>query len=629
MRTEKDKDTRTGVIRNPTQFWKDLVASWDQVGYQDIMSTANRGLIRYGKAPVVDAEWVAVFPEDKPLMGQVIEAHHIQGLPIQIGLAAQRHETAHDPKKDPNELGQATPVTDYAARQFRRNNPDAYPYGTRRKSVEKALDPAIVKQIKDGATDVEIGGHALSLRLEDNQNGTVDAWAEDDDGLMAATATVVFEEEHDPGEYGRPNTVPYVDDVEVAAKYKRVGVASALYVFIESSLGVTLHPSGEQTDAGQSLWSQPNRPFGNKARTTEAAPFPVKRVWDSAKQKFIYVPDDGLADEGTAQEPQGKQIKRFVTMLDERVCFQCKPLHGMEIDEDEEFPVGDPPIHKNCRCAVAWLPAEHWIEPPPGQPSEEEAGDYFSRQGAEAALDEYLRQQDLEEAEAMLDELITDDATRAQAEAILDEVIAGDEQAKQQLADIVHGKAPEARLNALASVKSLLNSITAARDSLSNAGKFQSSEQAIVTKAIEVITSILSNQSASEEQMVELEKWASTLIVRLQSGGIVNATQLDSALKEVRSRRQALQKSVKVTKADPTALIDKITTVVNNMDASPITNTIVTTATDIMGELKRGDDVRMEDLSWLIGTLLDQLRGAGYENSATAIDKLYRSMGNE
>jgi SPP1 gp7 family putative phage head morphogenesis protein len=49
----------------------------------------------------------------------------------------------------------------------------------------------------------------------------------------------------------------------------------------------------------------------------------------------------------------GVQKMRWVTVLDERVCTICQPLHNTEVNIGENFPgIGSPrpPAHVNCRC---------------------------------------------------------------------------------------------------------------------------------------------------------------------------------------------------------------------------------------------------------------------------------------
>lgn len=59
----------------------------------------------------------------------------------------------------------------------------------------------------------------------------------------------------------------------------------------------------------------------------------------------------------------GKTEKRSVSALDERVCRECKQLHGAFVGDDEFFTTkwGEkfiPPYHPNCRCGVEYIEME-------------------------------------------------------------------------------------------------------------------------------------------------------------------------------------------------------------------------------------------------------------------------------
>jgi filamentous hemagglutinin len=71
--------------------------TWDELGYGEILSDANRAAIRSRRAPVVDEAWVKVFPEDEGLMGETIVIHHIAGLSPKVPLPFTRHWDAHLP----------------------------------------------------------------------------------------------------------------------------------------------------------------------------------------------------------------------------------------------------------------------------------------------------------------------------------------------------------------------------------------------------------------------------------------------------------------------------------------------------------------------------------------------------
>ncbi len=89
--------TRMGVKRNNRKDWKDTRDLWDMLGYGEILSSANRALIAKGRVPVVDDHWIAIFPEDQPLKGEIISVHHVKGLSITTVLPYSRHMDAHLP----------------------------------------------------------------------------------------------------------------------------------------------------------------------------------------------------------------------------------------------------------------------------------------------------------------------------------------------------------------------------------------------------------------------------------------------------------------------------------------------------------------------------------------------------
>jgi hypothetical protein len=105
--------TRLGITRNNPADWRATRDLWDNTGYGDILSDANRAAIARGRTPVVDSSWVRNFPEDAGLLGERIPMHHIQGTPITVPLPATRHLDAHMPggfRYNPGGPGSALPV---------------------------------------------------------------------------------------------------------------------------------------------------------------------------------------------------------------------------------------------------------------------------------------------------------------------------------------------------------------------------------------------------------------------------------------------------------------------------------------------------------------------------------------
>lgn len=105
--------TRLGITRNNPADWRSIRDLWDELGYSEILSTTNRGKIAIGRTPIVDAEWIAIHPEDAGLLGERIPIHHIQGLPLTIPLPASRHLDAHMPggfRYNPGGIGSQLPI---------------------------------------------------------------------------------------------------------------------------------------------------------------------------------------------------------------------------------------------------------------------------------------------------------------------------------------------------------------------------------------------------------------------------------------------------------------------------------------------------------------------------------------
>ncbi|MGJ3704011.1 LysM peptidoglycan-binding domain-containing protein [Variovorax sp. AFSI2.2] len=110
--------TRAGIRRNNAADMRNLRDLWDDLGYGEILSDANRTLIKQSLRPKVDDAWVKVFPEDAGLMGELISPHHIAGLPVTVPLPKTRHMQAHMPggfKFNPGGPGAAVPF--YPAKQ--------------------------------------------------------------------------------------------------------------------------------------------------------------------------------------------------------------------------------------------------------------------------------------------------------------------------------------------------------------------------------------------------------------------------------------------------------------------------------------------------------------------------------
>ena len=64
--------TRAGVTRTNASDWRKLRDLWDHIGYDGILSEANRERIAKGRTPRVDDDWIKHFPGDEALRGEKI-----------------------------------------------------------------------------------------------------------------------------------------------------------------------------------------------------------------------------------------------------------------------------------------------------------------------------------------------------------------------------------------------------------------------------------------------------------------------------------------------------------------------------------------------------------------------------
>ena len=94
---KKKNLTRGGYKRTNAADWRKTMKSWDAAGYGDVLSEENRALIKAGKVPHVDDQWIEHFPGDAPLKGEPISMHHIGGGKLTVPLPKTRHMDAHMP----------------------------------------------------------------------------------------------------------------------------------------------------------------------------------------------------------------------------------------------------------------------------------------------------------------------------------------------------------------------------------------------------------------------------------------------------------------------------------------------------------------------------------------------------
>ena len=105
--------TSLGITRNNPADWRVTRDLWDNSGYGDILSDANRAAIARGRTPVVDQSWIRHYPEDAGLVGERISMHHIGGGPITVPLPFTRHVDAHMPGgfgNNPGGPGSSLPI---------------------------------------------------------------------------------------------------------------------------------------------------------------------------------------------------------------------------------------------------------------------------------------------------------------------------------------------------------------------------------------------------------------------------------------------------------------------------------------------------------------------------------------
>ncbi len=89
--------TRLGVARDNVGAWRQALSVWDEAGYGEMVSNANRDRLAGRLIPIVDEEWVLYFPEHAADMGKHITPHHVGGLPFIIFLSRSEHLNIHYP----------------------------------------------------------------------------------------------------------------------------------------------------------------------------------------------------------------------------------------------------------------------------------------------------------------------------------------------------------------------------------------------------------------------------------------------------------------------------------------------------------------------------------------------------
>lgn len=94
-RRRRQNVTRGGIHRTKETDWRAYRDLWDDLGYGDMLSPANRALIARGRSPIVDEAWIKFNPEDAGLAGEIIEIHHVANLLPRVPWPETRHRDLH------------------------------------------------------------------------------------------------------------------------------------------------------------------------------------------------------------------------------------------------------------------------------------------------------------------------------------------------------------------------------------------------------------------------------------------------------------------------------------------------------------------------------------------------------
>jgi hypothetical protein len=81
-----------GWKRNSDWFWRTFHAR-----FGDLLSPDNRAWTKAGLAPIVDAEWIRLFPDHKPFEGDFLVHHHIEKGPLAAAVPRRFHQIFHGP----------------------------------------------------------------------------------------------------------------------------------------------------------------------------------------------------------------------------------------------------------------------------------------------------------------------------------------------------------------------------------------------------------------------------------------------------------------------------------------------------------------------------------------------------
>jgi len=121
---------------------------------------------------------------------------------------------------------------------------------------------------------------------------------------------------------------------------------SAVFLAFSKSRTKAFSEQVETTESSQSvslLKQQSAAAIDNRLR--QIAAFEAVRAFEEERRD---------AAEQISEESGKVMTKRWDASLDSLTCTTCEGLDGREVELDEEFPDGDPPLHPNCRCSIEY-----------------------------------------------------------------------------------------------------------------------------------------------------------------------------------------------------------------------------------------------------------------------------------
>jgi hypothetical protein len=136
----------------------------------------------------------------------------------------------------------------------------------------------------------------------------------------------------------RPTARPTARDTARAAK-----VAAGFLAFVKRRTSVIKDAAGDADQQGTGvLQQQAKAAIDNRLR--QIAAFEAIRTFEEARRD--------TAEQIAAEK--GPITRRWDATLDSTTCTSCQGFDGQEVELDEEFAEGDPPLHPNCRCSIEY-----------------------------------------------------------------------------------------------------------------------------------------------------------------------------------------------------------------------------------------------------------------------------------